>query len=319
MASASRLLRLLELLQAEPLATGPELAEELGVDRRTVRRDVAALQEIGIPVEGERGVGGGYRLRPGFRLPPLMLTDDEAAATTLGLVAARALGLGGAEHAEAALAKIRRVLPDRVRARTAALEGALAFASPGGAGPPPPAVPTALALAEAIGRRRRVRVSYRSFDGAASERDLSPYGLVVHLGAWYVAAHDHAREALRTFRVDRIGAVEVGAAAAPPPEGFDAVEYVTSSLADMPWRHEVEVVLELPLPRARERVAPTLGRLEEEDGGTRLTLRADSLEWAASLLAGLGCAFRIRRPPELAAALRDVAERLVSAAGMTGV
>ena len=72
--STSRLLELLELLQGRPLVTGRELGDRLGVDRRTVRRDVATLQRLGIPVEGERGVGGGYRLRPGYRLPPLMLT-----------------------------------------------------------------------------------------------------------------------------------------------------------------------------------------------------------------------------------------------------
>ena len=313
MASAFRLLRLLELLQSQPLATGPELAELLGVDRRTVRRDVAALQRIGIPVEGERGVGGGYRLRPGFRLPPLMLTDDEAAATALGLVAARGLGLGDAEHAETALAKIERVLPDRLRARVGALAAAVAFAGPS-RGAPPPAASTALALAEAIRRRRRVRISYESFAGEESRRELSPYGLVVHAGAWYLAAHDHDRDALRTFRVDRVRTAALGGRAAPAPDGFDAVAHVTSSLARVPWRFEVDVLLDLPLARARERVSPALAELAEEGGRTRATLRADSLDWAASLLAGLGCAFEIRRPPELKEAVRALGERLVATA-----
>jgi predicted DNA-binding transcriptional regulator YafY len=89
--ATSRLLELLELLQARPLTTGREIADRLAVDRRTVRRYIAALQELGIPVEGERGVGGGYRVRPGFRLPPLMLNDDEAIVVVLGLAAARRL------------------------------------------------------------------------------------------------------------------------------------------------------------------------------------------------------------------------------------
>src|SRR6266540_5206883 len=101
----SRLLELLELLQTRPLVTGREIADQLEVDGRTVRRDVAALQRLGIPVEGERGVGGGYRLRPGYRLPPLMLSEDEATAVVLGLTAARRLGLGGADGAEGALVK----------------------------------------------------------------------------------------------------------------------------------------------------------------------------------------------------------------------
>src|SRR4051812_30283124 len=85
----SRLLELLELLQAQPLTTGREIAERLAVDARTVRRYIAALQALDIPVEGQRGVGGGYRVRPGYRLPPLMLSDDEAVAVVLGLIGAR--------------------------------------------------------------------------------------------------------------------------------------------------------------------------------------------------------------------------------------
>ena len=98
-----RLLELLELLQTQTVATGPEIATRLDIDRRTVRRYVSALQDLGIPIEGQRGVGGGYRIRPGYRLPPLMLDDDEAVVVALGVVAAGRLGLAGsAESAEGA-------------------------------------------------------------------------------------------------------------------------------------------------------------------------------------------------------------------------
>src|SRR3954454_11887199 len=92
---ATRLLGFLELLQARPSVTGAEAARALGVDARTVRRYVAALQELGIPVDGQRGTGGGYRLRPGYRLPPLMLGDDEATAVVAGLLATQRLGGAG--------------------------------------------------------------------------------------------------------------------------------------------------------------------------------------------------------------------------------
>src|SRR5438874_9238950 len=124
---AARLLELLELLQTKPLTTGREIADRLAIDGRTVRRYVEALQELGIPVEGERGVGGGYRLRPGYRLPPLMLTDDEATAVTFGLLVAERQGLGSAD---AALAKIRRVLPQTLRRRVEALETGLGLLEP---------------------------------------------------------------------------------------------------------------------------------------------------------------------------------------------
>ena len=119
----ARLLEFLELLQAKPLITGREIADQLAIDPRTVRRYVEALQNLGIPVEGQRGVGGGYRIRPGYRLPPLMLTDDEAVAVALGVQAAGRLGLTGSEEAvDGALAKIHRVLPDGLRRRVEALE-----------------------------------------------------------------------------------------------------------------------------------------------------------------------------------------------------
>src|SRR5215218_3714486 len=87
MTKAERVLALLEALQDRPSATGPELAAKLGTDVRTLRRDVTALRALGIPVEGERGRGGSYRLKPGFRVPPLMFTTNEAVAVTLGLMA----------------------------------------------------------------------------------------------------------------------------------------------------------------------------------------------------------------------------------------
>jgi predicted DNA-binding transcriptional regulator YafY len=308
--STSRLLELLEVLQTKPLVTGRELGDRLGVDRRTVRRDVAALQHLGIPVEGERGVGGGYRLRPGYRLPPLMLTEDEATAVVLGLTAARRLALGDADGTDGALSKIHRVLPDTLRRRVEALEAALAFTGSAITGEPP-AGETLLLLAEAVRRGKRVRLSYRSFEGERSRRELSPYGLVVHAGRWYLAAHDHTREALRTFRVDRVDRATIAdAAAQPAPAEFDALAHVSRSLAQVPWPWEVDVLLELPLDDARRRIPGTLAELAEEDGGTSLRMRVSSLDWAASLLAGLGCSFRVRGPAELRETLVALSQRL---------
>src|ERR687895_2749898 len=118
LAPTARLLELLELLQARTLITGREISDRLAIDARTVRRYIVALQALGIPVEGQRGVGGGYRLRPGYRLPPLMLTDDEAVVVALGLVAARRFGLDTeSAAADGALAKIHRVLHANLRRR----------------------------------------------------------------------------------------------------------------------------------------------------------------------------------------------------------
>ena len=308
----SRLLELLELLQARPLTTGREIADRLGIDSRTVRRYIGVLQGLGIPVEGQRGVGGGYRIRPGYRLPPLMLGDEEAVVVVLGLLATRGSGAdGSADAVDGALAKINRVLPSTLRRQVEALEETLGFTSTRGSAPADAAV--VLLLADAIRRRRRLHTAYRTFSGDESERELSPHGLVVHSGRWYLAAHDHLRDDLRTFRVDRMWRTALLAdAALPPPEGFDAVAHVTRSLASVPWTWEVEVLLDLPVDQAARRIPATLAELVDDPEGTLLRMRVDSLDWMATVLAGLGCGFTIRRPDELRASVRALAEQLAA-------
>jgi predicted DNA-binding transcriptional regulator YafY len=173
-----------------------------------------------------------------------------------------------------------------------------------------------LLLAEAIRRRRQMRGTYTSFEGIVTTRTLSPFGLVVHCGRWYLAAHDHTREALRTFRVDRMQAVRINAkaAAVEPPDDFNAVAYIGRSLASVPWTYEISVVLDLPLEAATAQVSPRLGLLSPTEGGTRLEMRVDSLDWMARVLAGLGCSFRIEQPPELRAHIAALAARLETSA-----
>jgi predicted DNA-binding transcriptional regulator YafY len=316
LAPTSRLLELLELLQARPLITGRELAQRLAVDTRTVRRYVAALQELGIPVEGQRGVGGGYRMRPGFRLPPLMLSDDEAVVVVLGLLASARLGIERAESVESALTKLNRVLPVGLRRRVEALETTLGFTTAETSGVPVRGE-AVLLLADAIRRRKRLEIRYRSFEGEETQRELSPYGLVVHSGRWYLAAYDHGREDLRVFRVDRIQRLAVeDEAALPAADGFDAVTHVSRSLARVPWKWEVEVLLDVPIDRAAERIPPTLGELFEAERGTMLRMRVGSLSWMANVLAGLGCGFTINRPDELRTSVRELAERLERSAAI---
>jgi predicted DNA-binding transcriptional regulator YafY len=308
----SRLLELLELLQTRPLTTGREIADQLGVDARTARRYIGVLQELGIPIEGQRGVGGGYRIRPGYRLPPLMLGDEEAVVVVLGLLATRGSGSdGSADAVDGALAKINRVLPATLRRQVEALEETLGFTTTRSAAP---ADATAvLLLADAIRRRRRLQIAYRTFAGDESERELSPHGLVVHRGRWYLAAHDHTRDDLRTFRVDRMWRTTLAEAAAlAPPAGFDAVAHVTRSLASVPWKWEVEVLLDLPVDEAARRVPATLAELVDDAAGTLLRMRVDSLDWMATVLAELGCGFTIQRPDELRTSVRALAAHLAS-------
>ncbi|MEU4717340.1 YafY family protein [Micromonospora purpureochromogenes] len=316
---AGRVLAMLELLQSHHRLTGVELADRLRVDERTVRRYAATLVDLGIPVTAERGRYGGYRLRPGYKLPPLMLTDDEAVAVLLGLVAAERLGLGTEEPATAtALAKIRRVLPAPLAERLAAVQDHLGFTL---RRPDPalrPATGTLLALGAAARQRRRVTLDYRSWRGDPSRRQLDPYGLVFHSGRWYLTGYDHLREEVRTFRLDRIGAVSTGPETFAVPDDFDPVAQVTRSLAGVPYAHSVEVLLETDLVTARRRVPPSVGELTEVADGVLLRTRAEHLDGMAQLLAGLGWPFTVLRPDALRDAVRAHATRLAGWADRPG-
>jgi len=309
--SAARVLALLELLQARPGLTGPELAARLEIDQRTVRRHLATLEALGVPVVAERGRYGGYRLLPGYKLPPLMLTGDEAVAVVLGLLAAVRTGLHTAAPAVAsAQAKIDRVLPAELRERTRAVADTLGFSTSARAAVGAPAAEVLLALGQATRDHRRVRLRYTSWAGEASERELDPFGLVFHAGRWYVTGHDRLRDAVRTFRLDRIGEVrEVGAAVAPPA-GFDAVGTVVAGLAGVTWANPVEVLLHAPLTEVRARLPRTAGELAARPGGTLLRARAERLDGMASMLAGLGWRFTVYSPDALRAAVRELARRL---------
>lgn len=314
---ATRILALLELLQAHHRLTGADLAKRLDVDERTVRRYAARLAELGIPVQAERGRYGGYRLLPGYKLPPLMFSDEEAVAVVLGLLAGARLGLATAAPAvDSALAKVQRVLPHQLRERTTAVREALEFTlAP--REPRAPGTGTLLLLGEATSRRRRVRLAYRSYRGADSERELDPYGLVFHHGRWYVTGHDHHRGELRTFRLDRIRSVRITEAAFTPPADFDPVRHVTQSLAGVPYAWEVEVTLHTSLAEARRRIPASTATLTGTDGQVLLRTRAERLDGMAVMLAGLGWSFRIHHPAELKEEVRAHAARLVAASEAT--
>jgi predicted DNA-binding transcriptional regulator YafY len=302
---ASRLLAFLELLQSRLVVDGAAAAAELGVSERTIRRYAVALHDIGIPVDGQPGVGGGYRLRAGTRLPPLMLSDEEAAAAVFGLVMAEQRGLSGAEGA---LRKIARVLPERLTRRVERLRDELRLA--GEPEPAPTSSETLLVITEAVRRRRSLRIGYTRHDGAESTREIEPLGLVARRGRWYVPARDRLRGELRTFRADRIASAEIGDPAAPPDPDFDPVDHVIGMLARLPWGWQVEVRLDAPVEEIAARIPATMGELTPDGSGTRLRLQADSLEWAAGVVAGLGADFEVVRPDEFREHLARLADRL---------
>ena len=221
-----------------------------------------------------------------------MFTTGEAAAVALGLMAAQRLGL----EAGGALAKVRRVLPETMRRGVEALEVTLGFTEAIEAAPPDGE--TLLALADAARRGRRVRARYTDSAGADSERELSPHGVVAHSGRWYVAGFDHSRGELRALRADR-AAVRVGGRGEPAPDGLRRGRVREPDARAGAVGARGRGAAHVDLEAAARTFPPTLAELEARDGGTLLRLRADSLDWAAGLLAGAGCGFTILGPEAL--------------------
>jgi predicted DNA-binding transcriptional regulator YafY len=313
----TRLLTVLELLQARGRIGGAELAERLEVDPRSVRRYVTMLQDIGIPITSERGRHGGYRLRPGFRLPPLMFTEDEALALTLGLLMARQLGAAGAAPAfEGALAKLDRVLPATVRNEVRAVQETLVIDVPQPASPPAPDV--VLAFSSAARDQRRLRIRHRSGE-RETVREVDTYGLVYRDQRWFAVGWCHLRSDVRVFRLDRVVEAAPVDANFTRPDGFDARAHLVSTLASTWSGWTAEVLLDAPIDSARRWVSPIVGRLEETPQGPLLRTQTDSLDWVARYLAGLPCRFAVREPPELLHALRRLGDRLDDCARRSSV
>lgn len=313
----TRVLTLLELLQAHGRLGGAELAHRLGTDVRTVRRYTAHLRDLGIPVEAERGRYGGYRLARGYRMPPLLLTNDEALAVVLGLLAAERLGMGAAAPAAAgAQAKIERVLPQAVREPLSAMRESLSFTA-GVVIAQAPETGVLLALAQASRAHTTVGISYQSRRDEQTERDLDPYGVVFHTGRWYVIGHDHLRDRLRTFRIDRIATVAPRPRTFTTPDSFDPVDHLISTLAQGTYRWKVEVSVHGPLDEVARRLSRSAVTLTPQREGVLMHMQADRLDGMARLLASLEWPFTIHHPDELRHELKSLADRLLVAAQRT--
>jgi predicted DNA-binding transcriptional regulator YafY len=306
-------LTLLELLESGGTRSMTELAERLGVDARTVRRYVDHLVDLGVPVESVRGRYGGYRLAPGRRLPPLMLSDDEALAVLLGLVAGRRTGWATAQHtaSETAAAKIRRVLPAHLARRLEALLEDLAVTGVPDEFPAPDAS-VLLTLADAARHRRPVSIRYADRD---DRRTLHAYGVVSHAGRWYVTGVDPGIGEERTFRLDRISDARALPGSFDVPADLDPAERLVSGFAAAGYRHEVTLRVHGTVEQVRARLPATVARVEEDgEHWLRVEVRAERLDWLPPVLAALDLPFVIERPDELRDLVTALAERLASRA-----
>ena len=313
----ARVLALLEILQAGGTRTVAELAERLAVDERTVRRYAAHLVDLDVPVRSVRGRYGGYRLAPGYRMPPLMLTDEEALAVLLSLLAFRRseTAATSAVAAESAAAKLRRVLPVALAARLGTLADTVAFTGR----PRTAATPEAdvlLLLAQAARDRSPVAIGYVDREGRRSDRTLHPYGVVTHAARWYVTGADSASGEVRLFRLDRVAAPTVLAGYFDVPPDFDPAARVLAALAEAPHRHEVGVRVRGTLDEVRPLLPPSVAVVDTtpDDSWVRVRIRAERLDWIPALLVGTGRKFVVEHHEELRVLVRELGNRLLEAA-----
>lgn len=309
-----RVLTVLEILQARDFVTGAELAERLEVDLRTVQRYIVRLKDLNIPIDSSRGVGGAYRLKPGFRLPPLLLTNEEAFALSLGLRALRQVGLSAfAPATEGMLAKLERVLPNALHESIRTVEDVVAIE------PGPWVVSTSVDIlikaASAIRTCRRIRFDYQSYSGASSRRHIEPYAVMHTDGRWYLIGYCLSRRDLRTFRLDRVNDIEVSKATFRRPAEFDAGKYLKERMPFVQSDYRIDVWIDMPIEEAERHFAPMRIAVEPENGGSRLRCGRDRLDMFAAWLLSTGCRIEVNSPAELRDTFKQLARRALQASG----
>jgi len=315
----TRLLAVLALLQTHQQMSGAEIARRLEVDVRTVRRYITSLQDMGVPVEGERGPHGAYYLGRGSKMPPLMFTNEEAVALVLGLHVIREFQFPvNIEAIEGAVAKTERVLPEPLLQQVRSLQSSITFNVSDYGDPPPPLRDnnTLIVLSTAAQERHRVELVYRSWRDEVTERRFDPYGVVYNEGFWYTVGHCHLRQDLRTFRLDRIQSISKHDETFDDPGSIDLLGYVLRAIANVPGAYQVEVLLKTTMETAQAHIPGYLGTLETCDEGIIMRREATNLDWVAMMLLSFNFPVEVKQPDELRLILRRIADTANRIAGV---
>ena len=308
----ARALLALEVIQGNPGITAEQLGSRLGVTERAARRYVAILREADLPIDSVSGPYGGYRAGRGLRLPPLMFTAAEALGMVMAVLEGHRNAADPTDLVGGALAKIVRVLPERVAAPVHAFRQVSV----------PPAEPPAQVspelttrLVEACTAARRLRLVYRMGEAADVVMEVDPWAVVLRHSRWYLLSWSHTKQARRVLRVDRIVTIETLPEEFTPPPDLDALRTLEEHLSEG-WAHAVDVVIDATVEQTSQWLPRSLGKLEPE-GEDRTRLRATTSEpaWYARRLATLPASFRVLGSPELQRATAALGERLVQAAG----
>lgn len=308
---ATRLITLILLLQQQSNQKAAELAEKLGVSVRTLHRYLGMLDEMGIPVYSERGPYGGFSLVRGYRMPPLVFTPEEAVAVWLGTNLVEELwGQVYREAARAAQAKLQNVLPDEQRQEVAWAQRSL-LATGMHRADLAALAPALEKLRRAVREHRQVLLQYQNSSGLPNQRRFEPYALVHRWGWWYVAGYCHLREALRTFRVDRILEILLLEETFILPATFDLRAYLASESQPI---DQVRARLRFT-PQAAQAALGNRGYWEslvkQPDGSVEVTFLAPTLEWAASSTLAYGPSVEVIEPSALRVLVQAWASAIV--------
>ena len=306
--ASSRLLRLISLLQSRRYWSGQELSERLEIDRRTLRRDVERLRELGYPVQASAGVGGGYQMGAGAELPPMLLDDEEAVAVAVSLRAAAASVAGIEETTMRLLAKMDQLLPARLRRRASALHAVTISLR---SGEPLADAEMLTATAAACRDQECLQFGYRDRGGRMTQRRVEPMRLANSGRRWYLVAWDLQREDWRTFRSDRMSAPLVtGPRFVPRTPPMDLAEYVRRAISHAPFEYQLRIRLRGPVHEVSRKLPTWAGVLEaESDDSCILATGADCLEALAAQLLFAG-EFEVVDTPAFMPELRGVVARL---------
>ncbi|CAN5470672.1 YafY family protein [soil metagenome] len=320
MSTSARMLSLLSLLQTHRFWPGDELSSRLEVSPRTLRRDIDRLRDLGYAVDASRGVAGGYQLRAGGSLPPLVLSDDEAVAIAVGLRSASAGSVGGmAETSVLALTKVIALMPPRLRRRMDALASQTDAPGPW-AGSPTIDAQVLTTLAQACRDDELLIFGYTAKESETPQlarRRVEPHRLVSLGRRWYLVAYDRDRAAWRSFRVDRMTGPEATGQRFRPRDlpASDALSFVQAGIRQMSQRYAVRVVIDAPVEVVRRAVSHW-GEVEpapDSRPGCRLIMNVDDLQWPLMVLAQIDAPIAVESPDELRDALRRTAERFAAA------
>lgn len=309
----ARALLTLELIQGRPGITADQLADRLGVTSRAARRYVAILREAGVPIVSTSGPAGGYTPGRGLRLPAVLFSQGEALALVMAVLDGHHAAADSADPVGAALGKILRAMPDRVAAQAESVRRTAAAAPDRSAARPDPDITAT--LVSACADRRVVEVTYRSEAGNEWTAAVEPWAVVVRYGRWYLLCRALERDAVRTYRVDRVRSVTVQREGFEPPADLDPVAALEQHLG-AGWEHPTEVLIHGSLAECERVTGRALGTLTAiDEATTRLTGSTSNPFSYAERLAALPVPFRVVSGPELRTAVRQLGERLVAAAG----